>query len=85
VPPLAVCGQVTYIQPAKHLSFFFKYEHEYKSYSHTLGNTIVFGGAWTLAIPKPAAPKSSGRSSKEQVAGREEGSDVREDGETKDR
>ena len=26
-------------------------------YSHTLGNTIVFGGAWTLAIPKPAAQK----------------------------
>jgi arylsulfatase A-like enzyme len=21
-------------------------------------NTIVFGGAWTLAIPKPAAPKA---------------------------
>jgi hypothetical protein len=54
----AVGGQVSYILPAKHLSFFFKYEHEYKSYSHTLGNTIVFGGAWTLAIPEPAAPKS---------------------------
>jgi hypothetical protein len=27
------------------------------SYSHTLGNTIVFGGAWTLRIPKPAAAK----------------------------
>ena len=54
----AVGGQITYILPAKHLSFFFKYEHEYKSYSHTLGNTIVFGGAWTLAIPKPVAPKS---------------------------
>ncbi len=54
----AVGGQVTYILPVKHLSFFFKYEHEYKSYSHTLGNTIVFGGAWTLAIPKPASPKS---------------------------
>jgi hypothetical protein len=23
-------------------------------YSHTLGNTIVFGGSWTLRIPKPA-------------------------------
>ena len=52
----AVGGQVTYILPAKHLSFFFKYEHEYKSYSTTLGNTIVFGGGWTLAIPKLAAP-----------------------------
>jgi hypothetical protein len=54
----AVGGQITYILPAKHLGFFFKYEYEYKSYSHTLGTTIVFGGAWTLAIPKPTAPKS---------------------------
>ena len=49
----AVGGQLNYILPAKNLSFFFKYEHEYKSYSHTLGNTIVFGGGWTLPIPKP--------------------------------
>jgi hypothetical protein len=54
----AVGGQLNYILPAKHFSLFFKYEHEYKSYSHTLGNTIVFGGGWTLAIPKPVAPKS---------------------------
>ncbi len=49
----AVGGQTTFILPAKNLSLFFKYEHEYKSYSHTLGNTLVFGGAWTLRIPKP--------------------------------
>lgn len=53
----AVGGQLNYILPARNFSLFFKYEHEYKSYSHTLGNTIVFGGAWTLRIPKPAAPK----------------------------
>ena len=29
-----------------------RYEHEYSSYSHTLGNTMVFGGCWTLCIPK---------------------------------
>jgi hypothetical protein len=52
----AVGGQLNYILTAKNLSFFFKYEHEYKAYSHTLGNTIVFGGAWTLRIPKPAPP-----------------------------
>jgi len=52
----AVGGQLTYILPTKNLSLFFKYEHEYMSSSHTLGNTIVFGGAWTLRIPKPATP-----------------------------
>ena len=50
----AVGGQLNYIHPATNLLVFFKYEHEYKSYSHTLGNTIVFGGNWTLRIPKPA-------------------------------
>jgi hypothetical protein len=49
----AVGGQVTYILPAKNFSCFFKYEHEYKSSSHTLGNTVVFGGTWTLRIPEP--------------------------------
>ena len=50
----AVGGQLNYIRPATNLLLFFKFEHEYKSYSHTLGNTIVFGGNWTLRIPKPA-------------------------------
>lgn len=54
----AVGGQLNYILPAKNFGLFFKYEHEYKSYSHPLGNTLVFGLNWTLAIPKPAAPKS---------------------------
>lgn len=53
----AVGGQLNYILPAKNLSFFFKFEHEYKSSIHTLGNTVVFGGAWTLRLPKPE-PKS---------------------------
>jgi hypothetical protein len=52
----AAGGQITYIVPPKNLSFYFKYEGEYVSYSHTLGDTIVFGGVWTLRIPKPAQP-----------------------------
>jgi hypothetical protein len=49
-----------HILPAKNFSLFFKYEHKYSASSHTLGNTVVFGGAWTLLIPKPkpAASKS---------------------------
>ena len=48
----AVGGQANYIMPARNLALFFKYEHEYSSYSATLGNTIVFGGSWTLRIPE---------------------------------
>ena len=48
----AVGGELTYILPKKNLAFNFKVEKEYKSSSHFLGTTIVFGGAWTLKIPK---------------------------------
>jgi len=48
----AVGGQLSLILPKKNLAFFFKYEDEYKAYSSPIGNTLVFGGAWTLAIPK---------------------------------
>ncbi len=54
----AIGGQGTYILPMKNLSFYFKGEHEYTAYSHTVGTTIVFGGVWTLRIPKPPPPKS---------------------------
>ena len=53
----AVGGQLNYILPGTKFSLFFKYYHEYTSYSHTLGDTIVFGGVWTLSIPKPPPPK----------------------------
>jgi hypothetical protein len=53
----AIGGQGTYILPMKNLSFYVKGEHEYTAYSHTVGNTVVFGAAWTLRIPKPAPPK----------------------------
>jgi hypothetical protein len=52
-----VGGQLNYILPARNFSLFFKYYHEYKSYSATLGNTVVFGGFWSLPIPKPPPPK----------------------------
>jgi hypothetical protein len=54
----AIGGQATYILPPKNLSLYFKAEHEYTAYSHFVGNTFVFGGAWTLRIPKPAPPKN---------------------------
>ena len=53
----AIGGQLGYILPAKNLTFYFKGEHEYTAYSHFVGTTIVFGGTWTLRIPKPPAPK----------------------------
>ena len=54
----AIGGQATYILPAKNLSFYFKGEHEYTAYSAFVGNTFVYGLAWTLRIPKPPPPKS---------------------------
>jgi len=47
-----VGGQLSLILPKPSLIFFFKYEDEYKAYSSPIGNTLVFGGAWTLGIPK---------------------------------
>jgi hypothetical protein len=54
----AIGGQGSYILPMKNLTFYVKGEHEYTAYSHFVGTTIVFGGVWTLRIPKPAPPKS---------------------------
>jgi hypothetical protein len=52
----AIGGQANYILPMKNLSFYVKGEHEYTAYSSFVGTTIVFGGVWTLRIPKPAPP-----------------------------
>jgi hypothetical protein len=52
----SIGGQGTYILPMKNLSFYFKGYHEYTAYSHFVGNTFVYGLAWTLRIPKPAPP-----------------------------
>ena len=54
----AVGVQTTYVLPAKDITLNFKYEHEYTANSHFKGNTFVFGGTWTLRIPKPLPPKS---------------------------
>lgn len=48
----AAGGQATFILPKKNLSFNFKCEHEFSSANHFLGNTIVFGGVFTLKIPQ---------------------------------
>jgi hypothetical protein len=44
--------------PAKNVNFFFKYEPEYSAKAHAQGRTIVFGGSWTLRIPRATPPKS---------------------------
>ena len=48
----AAGGEAIYILPVENLTLNLKYEHEYAAYSHTLGNTIVFGGTWTWPYPK---------------------------------
>ncbi|MGC2528439.1 MAG: transporter [Candidatus Acidiferrum sp.] len=49
--------QANVIMPAKNLLFFFKYYNEYSAKARPEGRTIVFGGSWTLQIPKPPPPK----------------------------
>lgn len=53
----AVGAQVNLLLPPKNLVFFFKYENEYLAKARPQGRTIVFGGSWTLRMPKPAAKK----------------------------
>jgi len=50
----AIGFQTNFIMPAKGLALFFKFEDAYRALSTTKGRTIVFGGSWTLRIPKPA-------------------------------
>jgi hypothetical protein len=60
VPYYSVHGigfQANYILPAKAVTLFFKYYDEYSAKARPKGRTIVFGGSWTLRIPKPAPPK----------------------------
>jgi hypothetical protein len=49
----AIGFQTNFIVPEKNLNFFFKYEPEYLAKAHPQGRTIVFGGSWTLRMPKP--------------------------------
>jgi hypothetical protein len=48
--------QSNFILPAKALNFFFKFEDEYAATARPQGHTIVFGGSYTLRIPKPQPP-----------------------------
>ena len=44
--------QANYILPAKNVALFFKYYDEYSAKVRVQGRAIVFGGSWTLKIPK---------------------------------
>jgi hypothetical protein len=44
--------QTNFIVPAKGLNLFFKYYDEYSTKAHPQGRTFVFGGSWTLRLPK---------------------------------
>lgn len=60
IPYYSVHGiglQANYILPAKDFVLFFKYYDEYSAKARVQGRTIVFGGSWTLKIPKPRPPK----------------------------
>lgn len=51
----AIGFQTNFILPAKKLNFYFKYEPEYRAKGHSQGTTLVFGGSWTLEMPKADA------------------------------
>lgn len=53
----AIGFQTNFILPAKAFTAFFKYEPEYLAKASVQGRTIVFGLAWTLRDPSPAASK----------------------------
>jgi hypothetical protein len=52
----AIGFQSTFLLPKKNLALFFKYYDEYSAKARPVGRTFVFGGSWTLRIPKPATP-----------------------------
>ncbi len=61
IPYYSVHGigfQSNFILPAKDVVLFFKYYDQYRALATVQGRTIVFGGSWTLKIPKaqPAKP-----------------------------
>jgi len=53
----AIGFQTNFIVPSKGLNLLFKYYDEISAKAHTQGRTIVFGGSWTLTIPKPQPAK----------------------------
>jgi hypothetical protein len=60
IPSYSVHGigvQSNFILPAKNLVLFFKYYDQYRALATVKGREFVFGGSWTLRIPKPQPPK----------------------------
>ncbi len=49
----AAGAQASFILPAKNLSFFFRFQPEYRARSHSRGNTVAFGVSWTLRTSQP--------------------------------
>lgn len=52
----AIGFQANYLLPPKNLTFFFKFEPEYRALARPQGRTIAFGGIYTFRIPKPSPP-----------------------------
>ena len=48
----AIGFQSTFIVPAKSLSLFLKFANEYRALARPEGRTIVFGGSYTIRVPK---------------------------------
>ena len=60
IPYYSVHGigvQSNFILPPEGLVFFFKYYDEYSARARPQGRSFVFGGSWTLRIPKPTSKK----------------------------
>ncbi len=51
----AIGVQANYVLPGNNVVLFFKFYDEYSAKARVQGRTIVFGGSWTLRIPKPAS------------------------------
>jgi hypothetical protein len=49
----AIGVQSNFLMPAKNVVLLFKYYDEYSAKARPQGRTFVFGGSWTLRIPKP--------------------------------
>jgi hypothetical protein len=56
IPYYSVHGigfQSNLVLPKKDVALFFKYYDEYSAKARPEGRSFVFGGSWTLRIPKP--------------------------------
>jgi hypothetical protein len=44
--------QANFVEQKKGLVLFFKYYNEQNAKAHPEGDTFVFGGSWTIRLPK---------------------------------